>query len=61
MTNLLQRLIERDSSDRVVPMMCYSVAIVPEIVDKLLFEKNEQYEPVRRVMSVHLASRVNFN
>ncbi|CAG9539085.1 unnamed protein product, partial [Cercopithifilaria johnstoni] len=55
--NLLQRLIERDSSDRVVPMMCYSVAIVPEIVDKLLFEKNEQYEPVRRVMSVHLASR----
>uniref|UniRef100_A0A0R3RZI5 Shootin-1 n=1 Tax=Elaeophora elaphi TaxID=1147741 RepID=A0A0R3RZI5_9BILA len=56
-TSLLQRLIERDSSDRVVPMMCYSVAIIPEIVDKLLLEKNEQYEPVRRVMSVHLASR----
>ncbi|KAL4003155.1 hypothetical protein ACH3XW_6435 [Acanthocheilonema viteae] len=56
-TNLLQRLIERDSSDRVVPMICYSVAIVPEIIDKLLLEKNEQYEPVRRVMSVHLASR----
>ncbi|VDK70282.1 unnamed protein product [Litomosoides sigmodontis] len=55
--SLLERLIERDSSDRVVPMMCYSVAIVPEIVDKLLFEKNEQYEPIRRVMSVHLASR----
>ncbi|VDM18802.1 unnamed protein product [Wuchereria bancrofti] len=56
-TNLLQHLIERDSPDRVVPMMCYSIAIVPEIVDKLLLEENEQYEPVRRVMSVHLASR----
>ncbi|VIO91563.1 Uncharacterized protein BM_BM10844 [Brugia malayi] len=56
-TNLLQHLIERDSPDRVVPMMCYSIAIVPEIVDKLLLEDNEQYEPVRRVMSVHLASR----
>ncbi|EFO25233.2 hypothetical protein LOAG_03255 [Loa loa] len=56
-TNLLQHLIERDSSDRVVPMMCYSVAIVPEIVDKLLIDENEQYESVRRVMSVHLASR----
>ncbi|VDK62352.1 unnamed protein product [Onchocerca ochengi] len=55
--NLLQHLIERDSSDRVVPMICYSIAIVPEIVDKLLLEENEQFEPVRRVMSLHLASR----
>ncbi|VDO29940.1 unnamed protein product [Onchocerca flexuosa] len=55
--NFLQHLIERDSSDRVVPMMCYSIAIVPEIVDKLLLEESEQFEPVRRVMSLHLASR----
>ncbi|MCP9259456.1 hypothetical protein DINM_002400 [Dirofilaria immitis] len=56
-TNLLQHLIKRDSSDRVVPMICYSVAIVPEIIDKLLLEENKQFEPIRRVMSMHLAAR----
>uniref|UniRef100_A0A915PVV9 Uncharacterized protein n=1 Tax=Setaria digitata TaxID=48799 RepID=A0A915PVV9_9BILA len=55
--NFLKHLIERDSSDRVVPMVCYAVAIVPKIVDELLLDGNEQYEPMRRVMSVHLASR----
>ncbi|VDM99343.1 unnamed protein product [Thelazia callipaeda] len=53
---LLCCLIERGPSDRVVAMMCYAVVIVPEIVDQLLLEKNEHYEPIRSVMSVHLAS-----
>lgn len=59
-SDVLRRLIERDVPEKVVPMMCYAVTIVPEIVDELLFEENEQNESLRRVMALHLASRVGF-
>ncbi|VDN20596.1 unnamed protein product [Gongylonema pulchrum] len=54
---VLRYLIERDTSDKVVPVLCYAVTIVPELADELLFEQNEQYEVLRRIVAVHLASR----
>ncbi|VDK18745.1 unnamed protein product [Anisakis simplex] len=56
---VLRHLILLLSADWIVPVLCYALAISPELIKEFLIGKEDSLLPIRTLIAVHLSDRVN--
>ncbi|KHN79665.1 hypothetical protein Tcan_11784 [Toxocara canis] len=57
----LQHLVLRNSSEYVVPMLCYALAITPGLIKEFLIGKDDSLLATRTVIAVHLGTREDYH